>query len=77
MASLLLASFLLDPDQLRVIRRHRWLEVGALTFLSLGLFVMLQAEIVLGFALAWLAGSLLGGLATLELGWSIRRRIAH
>jgi hypothetical protein len=74
--SVLLASLLLGPDQVRTIRKHRLLELGALTLLSLGVFVMMQAEIVLGFALAWLVGSFVGGIATLEVGWLIRRRLA-
>jgi hypothetical protein len=69
--SLLIASLILSPDQVRTIRKYRWLEVGALCLLSLGLFIMLQREIVLGFALAWLAGSFMGGLMTLEAGWRL------
>jgi len=74
--SMFLASLLLGADQVRAIRRHRALELGALTLLSLGVFVMLQAEIVLGFALAWLVGSMIGGLMTLELGWAIRMKFS-
>lgn len=73
-ASVLLASLFLSPDQVRVIRKHRMLELGALTLLSLGFFIMMSAEIVLGFALAWLIGSIVGGLATLEAGWFLRKR---
>src|SRR4051794_27445893 len=35
-ASVLAATLLLSPDQVRTIRRYRFLELGALTFLSLG-----------------------------------------
>lgn len=73
-ASLLVASAVLRPEEVRVIRKNRLLELGALSFLSLGVFVMLDAQIVLAFAAAWALGSLLGGIATLELGWFLRTR---
>jgi hypothetical protein len=71
-SSLLIATFLLRPEEVRRLRKNRVLELGALTLLSLGFFVMIHAEIAIGFLLAWLVGSVLGGIATLELGWVIR-----
>ena len=73
--SLLTATFLLRPEEVRCLRKNRLLELGALTLLSLGFFLMIHAEIAIGFGLAWLVGSVLGGIATLELGWVIRLNI--
>lgn len=73
-SSILAASFLLSRDEIRQIRRHRFLEVGSLTLLSLGFFFMLDLEIVLSLAAAWFVGALLGGQALLELGYRIRFR---
>jgi hypothetical protein len=42
----------------------------------LGFFIMIHAEIALGFGLAWLGGSVLGGIASLELGSWLRLRRA-
>lgn len=75
-SSLLLGSWILSPDEVRALRRHRWLQVAALVLLSLGALVMADAEIVLGFALAWILGSWLGGVGMLELGWIMRFKFA-
>jgi len=45
-----------------------------LTLLSLGFFVMLDAEFILGFTAAWIVGSVIGGCMTLELGWTLRKK---
>lgn len=73
--SLLLAGILLRREEVRALRDHRFLQVSALVFLSLGAFVMIDADVVFSLALAWVAGSLVGGIAMLELGYWIRRRI--
>lgn len=74
-SSALLAGLLLGPEQVNAIRNHRVLSFGALTFLSLGFFLMLHAEIVLGFAAAWVLGSWVGGMLSLEVGWRLRRQL--
>ena len=75
-SSVLIAMLLLRPEEIRVIRNNRLLELGALTLLSLGFFIMVSAaEIVFGFALAWVLGSLLGGILTLEAAWIVRLRL--
>lgn len=71
-ASLFASSIILRPEELRVLRGHRLLQISALTFLSLGALVMLEAEVLLAFALAWIIGSILGGIAMLELGRYLR-----
>jgi hypothetical protein len=73
-SSIFVAMLLLRPEEIRVIRGNRLLELGALTLLSLGFFLMIHAEVVIGFALAWAVGSLLGGLVTLEIAWGVRYR---
>jgi hypothetical protein len=74
-SSVLVAMMLLRPEEIRAIRSHRLLGLGALTLLSVGFFIMLQADFVLGFYLAWAVGSLLGGILTLEAAWLIRLRL--
>jgi hypothetical protein len=70
--SLLFASVILKPYELLVIRKHRFTEIGALTLLSLGFFIMINpSDVVFSFALAWLLGSLAGGTIVLEIGWRL------
>ena len=71
--SLLVSAFILNRDELRVLKKHRLLQVAAITLLSLGAFIMADAEILFWFGLAWGLGSLLGGLAMLELGAFLRK----
>lgn len=72
--SLLVASVALRPEEVRVLRRNRALQLGALTLLSLCFFIMFRADMVLGLTAAWFFGSVLGGLLTLELGFAMRFR---
>jgi hypothetical protein len=75
-SSVLVAIALMRPEEIRVIRSRRLFELGALTLLSLGFFIMLQAQVVLGIFVAWTFGSLLGGILVLEAGWNLRLRLA-
>ncbi len=70
--SVLAAGLLLRGEELRKIRQNRWLELGTLVLLSLGFFVMKDAELIFGITLAWTLGALLGSLAVLELTWMLR-----
>lgn len=75
-STVLVAMLLLRPEEVRVIRSHRLSELGTLTGLSMGFFLMLEVEFVLGFFLAWALGSFAGGVLTLEAGWSIRQKLS-
>jgi hypothetical protein len=77
-ASVFASSIWLRSEELKVLRKHRLLQVTALTFLSLGAFIMLDSEIIFGFAAAWALGSIAGGIAMLELGrwFKLRMRFA-
>jgi hypothetical protein len=70
--TLLIASFLLRPEETRQIRKYWPLQISALILLSLGFFIMVEAEIIFGFASLWIFGSLFGGFAFMELGWWMR-----
>jgi|SRR6185312_54273 len=72
--SALALSFLLKPEEVKVIRRHKILQLTLLTGLSLGVFLCLGAEVLFIPAALWMAGSLIGGIVTLELGWMLRSR---
>ena len=72
--SIAVAIVVLRPEEIAVIRRRRLFELGALTLLSIGFFLMVDVAAVLEFYLAWAAGSLVGGILTLEIAWKIRAR---
>jgi hypothetical protein len=62
-------SAFLRPEEIRVLKKNRLLSHGALAALSLGAFICLGAEVVIGLGLFWFMGAIFGGLATFELGW--------
>ncbi len=74
-ASSLLGSLILRPGEIRVIRRSRLLQLGVMATLSSGVFACLGGEMMVTLGVAWVAGSLLGGLGSLELGWLVRSRL--
>ena len=73
--SLLMGSLVLRVEEIRKIRQNRWLELVLLTLLSLGFFVMMDAELIFGLTVAWFLGAMLGSAATLELGWMLRLKL--
>jgi hypothetical protein len=73
--SLLVATLVLKKEEIKIIRKKRFLEVLILAFLSLGFFLMIDVEVVFGMAILWFFGSVLGGLILLEAGWEFRKRI--
>lgn len=73
--SSLAMSLVLRPEELRVIRRTKVVQLGVLALLSIGAFLCLGAGIVASLASFWVFGSLAGGIVSLELGSAVRSRI--
>lgn len=73
--SLLVASFALRLEELRVLRRHSILQIGSLATLSLGAFLCLGAEVIAGLGVVWIAAALVGGVVSLQAGWHIKRLV--
>jgi hypothetical protein len=74
-ASALVSSLILRAAEIRKLRQSAFLQFSLLSVVSL---VVLLAAIGTGIEmifLAWLIGSILGGMASLELGWAIRSLI--
>ncbi|MEK6704173.1 MAG: hypothetical protein AABZ06_00120 [Bdellovibrionota bacterium] len=76
-SSALLISFVLRPEEVTVVRRTRLVQLGILSLVSVGIFICVGAKIVASLTLVWLFGSVIGGLASLELGWVIRRKLKY
>ncbi|MCB0308137.1 MAG: hypothetical protein KDD48_02105 [Bdellovibrionales bacterium] len=72
-SSFLVSAFLLRPEEVRVLRKTLLLQLSILGLSSLGVFICMGATIVFNIAFVWIIGSILGGFASLELGWRIRQ----
>ncbi|MBX3019715.1 MAG: hypothetical protein KF767_17635 [Bdellovibrionaceae bacterium] len=72
--SALALSLLLKPEDVRVLRQHRFLQVTLLSGVSLGVFLCLGAQILLIPGALWITGAIIGGVSTLELGWLVRSK---
>jgi hypothetical protein len=75
-SSALAASLLLKPGEVAVLKKKEILQISTLGLLSLGVFICTGSEVVFEMLFFWLLGSVLGGIATFELGWRIRTKIA-
>jgi hypothetical protein len=75
--SLLVASFVLKPEEVRALKRHEVLQLVSLATLSLGAFVCVGGEVVLALGLVWLLGAVIGGALSLEGGWVLRQSLAR
>lgn len=72
--SVLTASLLFRPEELRQLKKNGFLQISALILVSFGIFIMARADIVFGFAIAWAFGSLMTSLAILEITFAFRVR---
>lgn len=76
-SSFLIAGLALQLEEIKVLRKYRWIQIATLVSLSLGAFIMIGAEqILISFAAAWVVGTFLGALSALELGWLVKRKFA-
>lgn len=73
-SSALMASLLLKPEEITVLRRNELIQLPSLAALSIVIFGLVGELSSMPLTLVWLAGSVLGALATLELAWSLRSR---
>ena len=73
MFSLLAASQLLRPEEVRAFKGNALLQLASLVTLSIGAFLFAGGTIVLTLALVWSLGAILGGAISLEAGWAFRK----
>lgn len=73
-----LAVVFLAHAEIGKIKKHWPLQILAIGLLSLGSFIMLDADILFSFGLAWIVGGFIGGISILEIGLFLRRSVlAH
>jgi hypothetical protein len=73
MFSLLAASLILRPEEIRAFKGNEILQLASLVTLSIGAFLFAGGTIVLTLALIWSLGAILGGAISLEAGWAFRK----
>jgi len=69
---IILSFFLLRPEELRVLRRTRFLQLTVLAMTSLLGFICAGAQVLVTIAAFWLFGAMVGGLLTLEVSYRIK-----
>ena len=70
--SALLSSFLLQAEELRAVRRTKYLQLVGLGTVSMAVFLIFGEMLALTLILAWFSGMIVTGVATLELGFRVR-----
>jgi hypothetical protein len=73
--SVLAASLVLRPEEVRAFKGNEILQLASLVTLSIGAFLFAGGTIVFTLALIWSLGAILGGAISLEAGWAIRKTI--
>lgn len=72
--SIVLGWIVLQREEMVVLKKNVFVQVPVLSALSLGVFMLLGAEIAFSIALFWLFGAVVGGLVTTQI---IRRPFWH
>lgn len=70
--SIAAAGYFLTIEEIKVLKRTEFVQMLALAVISLGLFAIFGAEIVLTFAGLWLLGALIGGYLATEAAWRLK-----
>lgn len=73
-SSTLASTLLLRPEEVAVARRNKLLGTLLMSGISLVAFIVTGADIVANIASIWMLGATIGGIATMEIGWSLRSR---
>ena len=78
-SSILVASLVFRLEELRQLRKNEFLAVASLALMSMGFFIMLDTDVVFGFAIAWLLGSMMAGMSLIEIifAWRIRTGLSR
>ena len=71
-SAVLVAAAVMRPEDLRVLRKTRFLQISALSAFALSGFIALGAEVFLPIALTWLLGGIVVGILTVEIAYWIR-----
>lgn len=71
----LVATFMLRPEELRILKKTKFLQISALSASMLGMFLCIGTSAFLALEWIWLLGGISGGLASVYSGAFIRERV--
>ncbi len=71
------STFILRPEELRILRETKFLQVSALTASMLGMFICIGSAEFFALEWTWLLGGIVGGLVSVSGGSAIRERSTH
>lgn len=70
--SALVASIILCPEEIRIVRKTQFFQFTVLAILSAAILLTIGPHDFGTLAILWIAGSIIGALTTMEIGWAIR-----
>lgn len=73
--STLIVGFILQPEEIKVVRKNNFIQISLLALLSLLIFMFFAESIEPGHTTAWLLGGILMGVLSLEAGWFLRKHL--
>jgi hypothetical protein len=65
--SVLISGLLLNTDEVRALRKKSYLQSFLLGLISLMIFILLGAQVVMSIGLLWLLGGVIGGIMSSEI----------
>ncbi len=71
------AGYFLSIEEIRALKKTKSIQALALGFISLSIFSVFGAELILTMAGLWLFGALLGSIAATEMVWLLKKRTAY
>jgi len=75
-SGLLLSALVMREEDIKIIRRRRVLKIAGLASVALAGFVAAGGAVFSGAALFWLLGAVVGGIASFETGYFLKRGLA-
>ncbi len=76
-SSILASSFILSPDELRMLKKNSYIHSLLLSSFSIGSFLIFGANITLSIGLIWLFGATLGGVFSSQVIYFMRLKRPH
>ncbi len=73
--SALIATLVLRPEEVRVLKKNELVQFPILALAVLGIFTCLGAPVLTALGVAWLLGSIVGAVSTLEVGLFLKKMI--
>ena len=73
--SFFVASLILKSEEIKTVYAGLPLYIGVLIILSLSLFMIVSSDILVGYALTWIGGAIVGSFVLFNVGTVFKKRI--